>query len=169
VDDKERSGLWNTAVSPTQYTSESEKYQQAIMEQYKTFAEMADRISNRRTLANTFFLTTNSAFVILVSPTLSGTSAGAGWKNLVMLALICQCVIWFSILGSYRRLSSAKYRIIGEIEDALPIKPWHHEWQIMGASKGLQRYWRLGYLERWVPGVFLIAYATALAVNLVNL
>ncbi|MGH6629978.1 MAG: RipA family octameric membrane protein, partial [Burkholderiales bacterium] len=38
----------------------------AILEQYKTYVEMADRISGCRALANTFFLTLNTAIFTVI-------------------------------------------------------------------------------------------------------
>jgi hypothetical protein len=35
-----------------------------VLEQYKLYVEMADRLSARRALANTFFLTVNTAVLI---------------------------------------------------------------------------------------------------------
>ena len=67
--DKEREireKLWNTDITPTSYEGASEKYQAAILEQYKLYVEMADRISNRRGLTNTFFLTINTAIFTVI-------------------------------------------------------------------------------------------------------
>ena len=50
---------WNNETTPAQYAGESEKYQAAVLEQYKLYVEMADRVSARRGLANTFLLTLN--------------------------------------------------------------------------------------------------------------
>jgi hypothetical protein len=47
--------LWNQSVSAACYEGAKEKYQAAILEQYKLYVEMADRISQRRGLTNTFF------------------------------------------------------------------------------------------------------------------
>src|SRR5687768_16913613 len=56
-----RSKLWNADVGPDSYQGSSEQYQAAILEQYRLYVLMADRISARRALANTFFLTLNTA------------------------------------------------------------------------------------------------------------
>jgi hypothetical protein len=40
--------LWNNTVSAANYEGACEKYQLAILEQYKLYVEMADRISQRR-------------------------------------------------------------------------------------------------------------------------
>jgi hypothetical protein len=64
--DEIRRDLWNADVTPATYPGGAEKYVDALLEQYALYVEMADRISSRRGLANTFFLTLNSAILTLV-------------------------------------------------------------------------------------------------------
>jgi hypothetical protein len=66
--------LWNTAVGASGYSEDRERYQQAILEQYKLCVEMADRVSARRSLTNTFFLSLNSAVVAVVLAVQGGAS-----------------------------------------------------------------------------------------------
>lgn len=166
---KKTTDLWNQKISPRDYSAEAEKYQQALIEQYKIYVEMADRVSSRRGLTNTFFLTSNSAFVVLASPALSNKPVSAPWVLLVLVALASQCAIWFSLLGSYRRLSSTKYRTVGQMEERLPARPWAAEWSELGTGTGIRRYWRLGLLERWVPLVFLLVYMIAATYSLTRI
>ena len=44
------------AMNPEKY---GEKYKEHLLEQYKLYVEMADRISGRRQTANSFFLSIN--------------------------------------------------------------------------------------------------------------
>src|SRR4051794_23317808 len=53
--------LWAEAVSDADAA-----YRSAVLEQYKIYVEMADRISARRGLTNTFFLTLNTAIFTLI-------------------------------------------------------------------------------------------------------
>lgn len=59
--------LWNDAVNESDYADGSDKYQGAVLEQYKLYVEMADRVSSRRGLANTFFLTLNSGILTVLA------------------------------------------------------------------------------------------------------
>ncbi len=47
--------LWNKIKSTDFYEINKEKYHEHILEQYKLYVEMADRISARRNMANVFF------------------------------------------------------------------------------------------------------------------
>ncbi len=53
--------LCNRGVTPASFGGGQERYQAVLLEQYKLYVEMADRVSARRALANTFFLTLNTA------------------------------------------------------------------------------------------------------------
>ena len=44
-----------------------ENYKAHLLEQYKLYVEMADRISARRQTANSFFLSINTAIIALIS------------------------------------------------------------------------------------------------------
>lgn len=119
---------------------------------------MADRISARRALANTFFLTLHSAILTLI---------GVFWKDqplisewVIVLPLIVAlglCLAWFWLVRSYRQLNSGKYAVIAALERRLPASPfWRGEWFALG--EGPPGYVPLTHLEQWVPALFAAAY-----------
>jgi hypothetical protein len=57
-----REDLW----TPETEQAANEAKTDRLLEQYKIYVEMADRISSRRALTNTFFLTINTAVFALV-------------------------------------------------------------------------------------------------------
>ncbi|PZG02056.1 hypothetical protein C1I99_04260 [Micromonospora deserti] len=151
------------------HTWAAEKYQAALLDQYKLYVEMADRISARRGLMNTFFLTLNTVIV---------TAFGAFWKDpptapvwyltAPAVVLLMQCAAWFWLLRSYRQLNSAKYIVIGALEERLPASPyWRAEWKALGEGKDPSRYWPLTHLEQWVPVSFALVYLGAFIIALI--
>lgn len=155
-----RADLWSAAVTPQSYVGEGEKYQAAVLEQYKLCVEMADRVSARRAAANAFFLTLNSA---------AFTAIGYFWQNkpnlhpayLVapLLLLLALCLSWFWIVRSYRQLNSGKYAVIGALEERLPASPyWKAEWTALGQGRDSAKYWPITHLEQWIPGAFGLIY-----------
>lgn len=156
----ESSTVWNPDIDARNYGTVKTAYQTAILEQYKLCVEMADRTSQRRSLANTFFLTLNSAFVTIIASLFPTQSISAGWLSLPLTALLLQCLTWYFVIRSYRMLNSTKYKIINAIEGRLPANPWKTEWRILGAQTGRGRYWRFTLLERWVPVVFAVIYVS---------
>jgi hypothetical protein len=142
------------------------QYQAAVLEQYKTYVEMADRISGRRALANTFFLTLNTAVFTIVGVFLQAQLRAASWLLLFpLLALLGQCVAWYHLLISYRKLNAAKYLVVGALEERLPASPyWRAEWTALGEGKDRFKYWPLTHLEQWIPVLFGTLYFTAFIV-----
>lgn len=158
--DEVASELWTSGVGADAYEGRP-AYQAAIMEQYRLYVEMADRVSARRGFANTFFLTLNSSALVLFGvfwkdpPT--GTSA---WLAVLpLVALLGQCGAWFWTLRSYRQLNSGKWAVVGALERRLPASPWWRaEWTALGRGEDPSRYWPLTHLEQWVPALFAAVY-----------
>src|SRR5947209_6151616 len=92
----------------------------AELELYKLAVEMADRASARRALANTFFLTVNTGLVALLG------ARHVRWY--VAAAGIVFALVWWWLLQTYRQLSSAKFKVINDIETRLPVQPFSEEW-----------------------------------------
>jgi hypothetical protein len=130
---------------------------------YKLAVEMADRISARRGLANTFFLTVNTGLAALLG--------GSSLRWYVPAAGIVFSITWWWLLQSYRRLSSAKFKVINAIEPDLPVQLFSEEWRHLEATKTPARLWpprkfwawinsyhELGTVERIVPLAFACLY-----------
>jgi len=152
-----KSVLWNDDVLKDRYGDNQQQYQEHVLKQYLIYVEMADRISNRRAVANTFFLSINTAIVAVLAKfwgqgPLSTMSA-------VYLAAIMLCIAWAYIIRSYRQLGSVKFRVVGYLEKRLPASPfWSAEWNELGQGKSPSKYTPLSNLERCVPIVFVFLY-----------
>ena len=135
-----------------------EKYNQHLLEQYKLYVEMADRVSSRRSKANTFFLSANTLLVtaigILAELGSSFVSLNLWWVLVTSLAGVLFCWTWITIINSYRQLNSGKFRIINTIERKLPLAVYKAEWAYLKPKKGISRYKQLTIVERWVPILF---------------
>jgi hypothetical protein len=160
VTDPDRNALWNADVTAAIYTEPADKYQAAILEQYKMYVEMADRISARRALTNTFFLTLNTAVFTLIGVFLQNHQQAATWLLVFpLIALLGECAAWFYLVRSYRLLNTAKYRVIGLLEERLPASPyWRAEWKALGEGRDRSKYWPLSHIEQWIPILFAATY-----------
>lgn len=140
----------------------------ALLEQYKLYVEMADRISARRLTANSFFLTLNSAVIAL------GGYATLRFNEQLPTALalasalsgISLCLLWQRLVRSYRDLNSAKFKVIHEIEKLLPISPYDAEWQAVGRGIDPDKYLPISHLETFVPWVFVALHLGAFVIPL---
>jgi hypothetical protein len=138
---------------------------------YKLAVEMADRVSARRGLANTFFLTVNTAATGVLAV------RSAGWY--LAAAGIVLSIAWWVQLRSYRELNGAKFEVILEMEKRLPAHIYTDEWARLKASRAqpatgqpanrmlawLRKYRELGQAERIVPWVFALIYVAQIAVH----
>jgi hypothetical protein len=154
-----RPTVWNASIGP----ADSDQDRTMILEQYKIYVEMADRISARRGLANTFFLTLNTAIFAAIGASWKDRTTVSSWLLVFpLLALLVQCGAWFFLMRSYRQLNSAKYTVIGVLEERLPASPyWNAEWKALGEGKDKARYWPMTHLEQWVPVTFAAIYVAA--------
>lgn len=155
-----RASLWLPETDPARWGGQPEAYSNAMLEQYKIYVEMADRISARRGLTNTFFLTLNSAVFTIIGVFWTTRAHAASWLLIFpVLVLIGQCLAWFWLVRSYRQLNAAKYAVIGALEERLPASPyWRAEWKALGEGKDPSRYWPLTHLEQWIPALFAACY-----------
>ncbi|WP_433789136.1 RipA family octameric membrane protein [Actinoplanes sp. CA-252034] len=162
--------LWTAAVERSAYDGPGEKYQAAILEQYKIYVEMADRLSARRALANTFFLTLNTAvFTVIGVFWTTRPGAAVTWLALPFAALMLQCGAWFWLLRAYRALNRVKYRVIGQFEERLPASPfWRAEWDSGQRRDTLLRTAALSGVEQVLPIFFALLYAAGVLTALLS-
>ncbi|MFF1874463.1 hypothetical protein [Kitasatospora herbaricolor] len=143
-----------------------------LLELYKIAVEMADRVSARRGTANAFFLSVQTALVTVVGLGVPRLEESAWWAApAVTMAGLTLSVAWWFQLRSYRDLNTAKFKVINELENRLPVKIFSDEWNYLKESPipaGRKRYAELGSSERLVPWVFAGVYLLILAGTLVR-
>lgn len=152
--------LWNEGIRPEHYGGDELAYRAAILEQYKIYVEMADRISQRRALANAFFLTLNTTIFTVVGVVWNQSVDAEGGPLLLPLVVVLgQCFAWYYLVRSYRQLNTAKYEVVGALEERLPASPyWRAEWYALGEGKDRSRYWPLSHVEQGIPLLFGVTY-----------
>lgn len=162
--------IWNPDVAASDPVGDA--YRATVVDQYTTYIESAEKVSDRRALSNTFFLTLNTAIVTVI---------GIFWKDrpahddprilaLPLLAALTICMTWWLLLRSYRQLSTAKWRIIGRVEQRLPLRLWGEaEWKTeLDEGRSFGRYVKLSVAEQWVPAVFAGIYVVGFLIVLLE-
>src|SRR5688572_22148897 len=94
------------------------EYSSHLLEQYKLYVEMADKISERRQTANSFFLTINTALVALLGIAWRPAERLGGplWYIIVGVSGLILCYFWYRLVRSYSDLNSGKFRVVHAIE-----------------------------------------------------
>ena len=128
-----------------------------LVEQYKVYVEMTDRISQRRGATNTFFLTFNTAIVAALAGFYQHVPSNISVT--VYLAASVMAITWAILLRSYRNLNTAKFQVIGELEKRLPAQMFYAaEWKALGEGKDYKKYIPLSLIETIVPVIFFAIY-----------
>ncbi len=145
-------------MESSQYGSQ---HQEHLLEQYKLYVEMADRISQRRDQSNRFYASLVSA--IAVSLVVLGRLGVSGTDLYVVLLIAglfggSLSVVWFINLQSYRVLNRAKYRVIQRMEHSLPWAGYKEEQDELRPPKGRAPYLQLTRVERYVPLLMFILF-----------
>ncbi len=150
--DVDRRELFNEIADGVVYPH-NEKWYSHLLDQYKLYVEMADRISSRRATANSYFLSVNSAILAFVGYLTSKDSTDYLW--LLALAGMTLSYFWHALILSYKNLNTAKFLVIHQIEKRLPISPYDAEWEAMGRGKNPKLYRPISHIELGVPYVFM--------------
>jgi hypothetical protein len=141
-------------------------YQAQILEQYKLYQSSAEKISDRRQTANSFFVTINTVLVSLISYLNFGAETPSKYYWLVSLAGIAISYMWYRLVRSYKDLNSAKFKVIHEIEKSLPISPYDAEWEAVGKGEDSNLYLPFTHVEIYIPWVFAVLHFSVLVMVL---
>ena len=125
-----------------------------MMALYRLLVEMADRVSQRRQAANSFFLSVNTAFLsvfYLFRPEDLDFLASA----VVAAAGVTLCLLWERSIVTYRDLNSGKFAVICELEKTLGCAPFTAEWEYLKRDETTRKYHPFAMVEKWVPFIFM--------------
>src|SRR3989442_4466442 len=92
-----------------------EKYKDHLLEQYKLYVASSQHVSDRRLTSGNYFLAINSSLVTLFGLALSSFGHHR-WNVVIPVAGMLVCLVWDSLVKSYKDLNTAKFRVIHELE-----------------------------------------------------
>lgn len=127
-----------------------------VVKIYLALVEMADRVSQRRQAANSFYLSVNTA-LIGGAAFLTGSAENPSlW--VLSVAGIAICALWVRNVRSYKTLNAAKFEVIHDIETRLEIQPYTDEWTILDPANSGKRHTAFHNTEVLVPYVFIVVH-----------
>ena len=140
-----------------------------LLEQYKLYVEMADRISARRATTNTFYVSLLTGLLavlaIVVEKNILTNVQYVVFFTIALLGLTL-CCVWFMNILSYRQLNTGKYMVIHEMEQQLPFACYDREWEVLGKGADWKKYLPLTHIEQYVPVFVAIPYVFLFAYSL---
>ena len=139
-----------------------------VLELYKIHVEMADRVSQRRGVANNWFITIHASLIsamgILLNKYIQWDSWEAGWRLelheqffLIVLSIlgIALAFVWRRLINSYRKLNEAKFEVILKIEkNHLPLQPYTDENKYSKKDKRKD----FSAIEKYMPNILIVLY-----------
>ncbi len=138
-----------------------EQFKEHLLEQYKLYVEMADRISDRRGQTNMFYISLLSVLLALLSIVI-GRNTLNGSQAVIFMTMgilgLGLCVLWNINIRSYRQINSGKFKVIHEMEQNLPFNCYDREWEILGKGKKAKSYLQLTRVEQYVPIILAVPY-----------
>jgi len=142
---------------------------QLLLEEYKLFVETSETVVARRQVANTFFLSANSALLAALG-VLSQTTLAPVVARLAFLGIgvagILLCIEWRVLIQSYRQLNAGKFRIIHLLERHLPASLFRAEWIALGEGKDAKKYKPVTNVERIIPLLLILLFVVLVAARL---
>src|SRR5205085_3228106 len=135
--------------------------QDLLIEQYKLYVEMADRISARRSETNKFYISLLTALLaallLVVEKNIFTNFQGFVFAAVAILG-IALCVVWVLNIRSYGQLNSGKFKVIHDMEKHLPYACFDREWDFLGRGTDKKTYFPLTLIERYVPYLVALPY-----------
>ena len=135
-----------------------------LLKQYELYVAGMEKISDRRHLTNSWFITINTAVITVAAIiyNIKNLSVDFCIFNAISLVGIILSVLWFLLIISYKQLNTGKFKIIHKLEKDLPAKLYTEEWDALGKGKNIFKYIPFSHIEVFVPLVFLALYAVLL-------
>ena len=129
------------------------RYRDDLITLYRDYVASADSVSARRTAANSFFVTINTALLGI-----RGYFDVKSDETVIILAVvgILLSLVWYRMIESYRALNGSKFRVIQLMERQLPLAAYTAEEYVQ--DHGPKVHQGLSSVEAYVPMLFALLH-----------
>lgn len=140
------------------------------LEQYKMYVSSAEKVSDRRSNLNTFYLSLATTIAGVI-----GYLKTNSMENIEFLIIglsisgILICIYWVNLLENYRKLNSGKFKVIHEIEKELPLNLYEYEWEKLGRGNDPKLYKKLSNVEKVIPTIFGILFLLMVVIEIITM
>lgn len=141
-----------------------------LIEQYKIYVELTDRVSSRRVDASKFYVSVLTALLVVI-PFAVDQNTPTNLRRPMFLILgllgLALCLLWMLNIRSYSQLNRLKFSIITQMEKQLPFPCYQKEWQLLGQEgKNSPKYVRLSKVEAFVPMFLAIPFFVLIVMSI---
>ena len=139
-----------------------DNYQAHLLEQYKLYVDITDKISARRNQMNSFYISLLSGLLALIYIA-NEKKLDPQFQSPILLAVVAilgliLCVLWYLNIKSYKQLNSGRFKVIYEMEQYLPFACYEQEWYILRKDKSQGGYLTQTSIEQYIPLALAIPY-----------
>lgn len=131
------------------------KNDQILLRQYELLVNSAIQVTAWRQTTNGFYLTVNTTLLAVASYLLGSSPFTA---QVIGIIGVVVSFLWYQNINYFRNLNSAKFKVIHQIEQKLPVPMFKLEDDIFKKEKGKSS----AQIEKWVPLLFALAYGIVL-------
>ncbi|CAK7056143.1 hypothetical protein [Tissierella sp.] len=135
--------------------------EEMLLEQYKLFVDSAHKVTEQRNSTNKFYISLLSG-IITAMILFFEKIASDDYLEVILFVVGCLgtmlCYAWYSNIKAYKQLNSAKFKVIHEMEQYLPISCFDREWEILGRGENKDKYLKLTSIEEKLPILLAIPY-----------
>lgn len=135
--------------------------QQTLLEIYKLHAELTDRVSQRREVANRLFVSLLSGIIVSFFALLRFGDGAISPQAITLISGVLGfslSVAWLIVIRSYRQLNRGRFATLHELEKKLPYDFFRREWKFLGKGENKCKYWPLSSVEALLPWIFIVAF-----------
>ncbi|PWI28922.1 hypothetical protein DI383_14280 [Flavobacteriaceae bacterium LYZ1037] len=145
-----------------------DSYYENMIEQYKSYVESSQKISEARINLNKFCQTILTPIIGIIGYLIKDNLSNKFQHLIILICLasIIICVYWIFSLENYRKLNSAKFGVIHKMETFLPFNSYSYEWELLGKGNDTDKYFKASNLEKIIPYLFVILFVVILILNI---
>ncbi len=163
--------LDETKLFQTDKKEYGDDYLEHLLEQYKLHAEMSDAVSARRVETNKYFLSINALLVTVIgfmSEQDSILFVDAFWRSVIAFSGLLMCILWWSMIKSFKSLNRAKFEVINAIERKLPSAGFLAEWDFIDRLDKKEKHREMTTIEILIPAIFGGIYVVLISILVVG-
>ncbi|HBX48426.1 MAG TPA: hypothetical protein DEF85_06000 [Clostridiaceae bacterium] len=143
-----------------------DKFQEHLLDQYKIYVELADRVTERRNKANQFYSSLFSISIPLISVGVTKGIISNALLFVISIFGVFLCFGWYYNIKSYGQLNSGKFKVIHKMEEYLPFDCFKKEWDHLDQGDDSSKYLKLTKIEQFVPFVFCLLFLMIMSYNI---
>lgn len=146
-------------------------YEDHLFEQYKSYVEGMEKVSDKRDKANNLYILINTGILSLIGAILSEKFILFNSDIIIFISIagIAISYLFWHLINSYKQLNTAKFKVIHKIEERLPLSLYKYEWvECLEEGKNKEVYYPFSHIELIIPWVFSALYFFLIIYKLVE-